>query len=434
MSVISRFKSPYFYAILLLGVVVFLSFNRHSKSTYNNYHSVIWADKAGYYIYLPATFIYNWDASKLDTSVTRSTGNGFILQDDNKINTKYTYGVALLEAPFFLTAHALAKLTGEPADGFSRYYHWSIMMASAFYLFLGLFFLGKFLRHHFNQGVVLISLSSILLATNLYYYTIDDAGMSHVFSFMAFSLFLFAYKESTVIDRKRYTRFLVPLSIGLIIAIRPINIVFPLFLWFWDLNDQSIPQRLKRLVADRKALALMLAIPAILLIPQLAYWHHLSGKFLYDSYVNEGFSNWAAPQLGAVWFSPHAGLFLYTPLMLCIVAGWFLLKQKSAGNAWLILILFLVVSYIFGSWWSWHLGCGFGHRGYVEYFAIFSVPLGYFISRIWNSGNAARRTGLLLLILVLSAYNLKLNYSYPGCWMVDTWDFAQFFHYLFNPA
>ena len=42
-------------------ITLFLTFNKHSKSGYYNYHSEIWADKAGYYVYLPAVFKFNFN-------------------------------------------------------------------------------------------------------------------------------------------------------------------------------------------------------------------------------------------------------------------------------------------------------------------------------------------------------------------------------------
>src|SRR5690554_5459863 len=83
------------------ALVIFLSFNRHSKSGYFNYHSEIWADKAGYYVYLPAAFKFNFDSRQFPDSIQIKTGGGFeLLQDQQKVVTKYPYGVALLQAPF----------------------------------------------------------------------------------------------------------------------------------------------------------------------------------------------------------------------------------------------------------------------------------------------------------------------------------------------
>jgi hypothetical protein len=95
------------FLTFILGFFIFLSLNRHSKSGIQNYHSEIWADKAGYYIYLPAFFIYNFQVDGLPAEIDKKTGNGFIVRD-GKIITKYTYGVALLQAPFFITCQNFA--------------------------------------------------------------------------------------------------------------------------------------------------------------------------------------------------------------------------------------------------------------------------------------------------------------------------------------
>jgi len=142
-------KAKYLYTIGVLcfiGFTLFLTFNRHSKSGYYNYHSEIWADKAGYYVYLPAALKFNFNPNNFPDSVDIKTGNGFILdQENDKVITKYTYGVALLQMPFFGLAELLAKPLNFKQNGFSPIYHWSINISSVFYLFLGLFFLKKYL-------------------------------------------------------------------------------------------------------------------------------------------------------------------------------------------------------------------------------------------------------------------------------------------------
>ena len=128
--------------LCFFGATIFLTFNRHSKSGQFNYHSEIWADKAGYYVYLPAAFKFNFNPENFPDSIDVKTGNGFKLDNRNdKVVTKYTYGVALLQTPFFCLAELLAGPLNFKDDGFSSIYHWSINLASVSYLFLGLFFL-----------------------------------------------------------------------------------------------------------------------------------------------------------------------------------------------------------------------------------------------------------------------------------------------------
>ena len=83
------------------ALALFLTFNRHSKSGYFNYHSEIWADKSGYYIYLPATIIYGFHPEKFPAGIDDSLGNGFMLEcENNKVRTKYFSGVAFYNFHF----------------------------------------------------------------------------------------------------------------------------------------------------------------------------------------------------------------------------------------------------------------------------------------------------------------------------------------------
>ncbi len=127
---------------LLYGLLCFLSLNRHSQVKLNTYHTELWADKAGYNVYLPALFIYNFDAKQLPPKLVANAGNGFAVDStSNKLITKYPYGVALLQSPFWLVAHAFSP----QKDGYSLYYQKSIDFAGSFYLTMGLFFLYSFI-------------------------------------------------------------------------------------------------------------------------------------------------------------------------------------------------------------------------------------------------------------------------------------------------
>ena len=180
-------KFLYLVLILLLGIMIFLTLNRHSKSGYYNYHSEIWADKAGYYVYLPATFKYAFNPDEFPDSMDVRTGYGFSLDlKDHKIRTKYTCGVALMQIPFYFLADVLTTPLHQKADGFSPVYHRAVNVAAVFYLLAGILFLYLFLRNYFKISVTVLVLASLVLGTNLYYYAIDETGMSHVYSFALF--------------------------------------------------------------------------------------------------------------------------------------------------------------------------------------------------------------------------------------------------------
>ena len=55
--------------ITLWSCLLLITINKHIRRQPNTYDSEIFADKAGYYVYLPATFIYNWNGQEMPDSI-----------------------------------------------------------------------------------------------------------------------------------------------------------------------------------------------------------------------------------------------------------------------------------------------------------------------------------------------------------------------------
>ncbi|PKP33149.1 MAG: hypothetical protein CVT99_01480 [Bacteroidetes bacterium HGW-Bacteroidetes-16] len=424
-------KFLYLVLILLLGIMIFLTFNRHSKSGYFNYHSEIWADKAGYYVYLPATFKYAFNPDEFPDSMDVRTGYGFSLDlKDHKIRTKYTCGVALMQIPFYFLADVLATPLHQKADGFSPVYHWAVNVAAVFYLLAGILFLYLFLRNYFKISVTVLVLASLVFGTNLYYYAIDETGMSHVYSFALFSGYLYLWKRIREKENKQIL-WLVIISMiaGLIILLRPLNVIFLVGTFFLDVQNRNELKRRLGSVFQLKTLGIILISVLVMLSPQLFYWKYLTGSFISYSYGNEGF-NWLNPQLMITWFSPKNGLLLYTPLVLIMLfsIGYMIFQKQSRSNGVLIGILFLVLSYVLSCWWQPEFGCSFGARNFVEYYALFALALGYGYQSIIKKGWLIQSIFWLMIALMI-AYNLKMTYSWDGCFYgVGYWDWNTYWH------
>ena len=294
-------KNRYLYILCVTAFIVvtlFLAFNKHSKSQNYSYQSELWADKAGYYVYLPLAFKYSFNANELPDSIEVKTGNGFKVDlNDNKLKTKYSCGVAILQTPFYLLADALAEPLGFKANGFSKIYNWSINIAAVFYLFLGMFYLKKYLLFSFKESVVYLALLALFLATNLYYYAIDETGMSHVYSFSLFAIYLYLLQSTRFLKNINFWKVLIfGIITGMIILIRPTNILFLTTYFFLSINTKDeIVERLKRLFSFKVIIPIVLGV-VLVFIPQLLYWKYTYGSVINYSYGNEGF-NWGAPQL-----------------------------------------------------------------------------------------------------------------------------------------
>jgi len=412
--------------MLIAGIMIFLSFNRHSKTGIFFYRSQIYADRAGYYVYLPASILFEFNPQLFPEDVDKKTGNGFQLNMENNIvQTKYTYGVAFFQLPFFLAAHVLAEPLGFENNGFSLIYHWAIDLSAIFYFLAGLLFLYQLLRQQFLKKTVILSLTFLVLSTNLFYYALIETGMSHVYSFSLFSVVLYLFYKWKIFKDK-------PISYGLllgflfaaIIIIRPSNIIFIIAVFF--INKDYL-QRIKLMLNPRFLIAFFL-IAFLFFLPQLLYWNYASGSLINYSYVNESFSNWNSPKIFAVLFAPNNGHILYNPSLLVIFAGIIFMIKKGMSNSYLILFVFIMVLYITASWWLPNFGCGYGNRNMVEYYSLLSIPLASFIEEY--NGKRTRYT-LFVILLIFSLYNLKMIYSYGGCWFGDgVWDWNEYLRWL----
>lgn len=401
-------------------LLAFVALNRHSKSKTIDYHYEIWADKAGYYIYLPSSFIYYFDAKKFPEKIDSITGNGFELDlEKNVIKTKYPYGVALLQSPFFLATYIYCKTRNDHITGFESVFARSISISAVFWLCLGLYFTYRILLLNTSKSTARLVTLSALLATNLFYYGTFDTGMSHVYSFFAFSHYLFLFQNTV---KSKFYYYQLGLSVGLIIALRPINVVFlplPIILSYLE-KKISYHEIYNTFINWRTILT-----GSILILPQLLYWFYLTGSPLYFAYEGESFSNLLNPEILKFLFSTNNGLLLYTPFWLLIILFPIL---KSQRIQLIRIFFFLSLVYLFSSWWSWNYGCGYGARCLVEYLPFFLIPFAQFIE------TSAKKNMLFSAIFVLASINIKMIFTYDMCWNFGDWNWKQFIKLITGPT
>jgi hypothetical protein len=380
---------------------------------YSNYYNKFWKDPGriiahdviSYYQYLPATFIYKDISMKFlkdDTGYferkiwATPTETGWYMG-------RMTMGLAVMYSPFFLVAHALAEPLGHEPNGYSPPYKAGLIIASLVYLALGLFLLRKFLRYYFPDTAVALTLLLIGLATNLYFYTVMEPTMSHVFSFCLYALFLLLLHNWLGKPGWRGAIFL-GLTAGLITLVRPSNIIIVLLIPLWMVgNVADLRERLSFLIKRWGMLAVMAIFAFLAVFPQLLYWKFASGHWLEYTYNREGFF-FGNPQFINGLFSYRKGWLVYAPVMSFAVAGLLLLAFRNRKLFWPVLVFSVVNMYIVFSWWSWWYGGGFGQRALIESYAVLSVPMAAFLG--WA---LTGRWYLKLVILALSAWFIFLN-------------------------
>lgn len=411
--------------LLFFSFTLFLTFNRHSKSGINNYHSEIWADKAGYYVYLPALFIYNFSGEQMPEDIDMLTGNGFTIQDE-VIKTKYTYGVALMQLPFFITGHWLSETLGYENDGFSLIYHKIINVSAVVYSWLGLILLYIFLIRYVKKTTAILTLACVYLGTNVFYYSVFDTGMSHIYSFFLFSAFLYISPQILKPKTRFTTLLLFGFITGLIIMVRPINMIFlPVYFFFNKVSFKEIKEYTKQL-------SVIVAVALLVMIPQFLYWEYSTGNYVSYSYEGEGFTNILKPRIAELWFSTNNGLLIFNPIVIFILAGIVYMYRQSRLKSLLLGGYFLLISLLFASWHDWTYGCSYGSRPFTEYMALLSFPFSLFIQK--HTSKTMISYVSVLLIILLIVYNLKLVFSYDGCWYGGIWDWNELIKLLTGPT
>lgn len=380
---------------------------------------VITSDGKGYYDYLPATFIYNdLNFGYLDTLKTQhydhKQSNEGINPTINghKVN-KYYCGVALLNLPFFLAAHTYARHSEHPADGYSRPYQQGVFVAAIFYLTLGIIFIRKLLRKmNYSVGVILTVQLFIVLGTGLIQYSHANAAYSHVYSFSLISMFCY-YIYRFIKNGQISTLALASFVLGLIVVVRPINVLCLLFVPFIAGSAKNFFRLLKKVFADHwtvTAIALLLFLFPLSI--QSCIWYEQTGSIYVYPYGEEGF-NLLHPRIHSFLFDMGNGFFVYAPVLLIILTGSVLvmIRTRDIYRVAVVLVALFILIWILSSWWCWSYGASYGARPMVDYYAIFAILMALFLKELkkryvkWILGSV----GLCLIVV-----NFTQAYQYQN--------------------
>ena len=297
--------------------------------------------------------------------------------------------------------------------------------AGFFYAFLGFYFLYRALIRNFSPGISFWVLLSIYLGTNLFHYVTKEMAIAHSYSFFLFSLLLF-YLPLYFSKPSFVNSLILGLLVGTIVLMRPTNFISGLLLIGYGVYSwQQFKVRLLFFLKNYGSILCILAAAFLVFVPQLLYWKEMTGHWLYYSYQEEGFKYWKNPKFLEVWFDTQNGLFLYSPLVLLMVFGMLIGIRQKRYQSPVLLLLFLIATYLFASWWCWHFGGAFGHRCYVEYYAFFVVPLAGLFEKIYQRPRGiAFKIIFSTLLVCMMVYNIRMDYLHsilPGRWDGAEW-------------
>ncbi|MDY0102389.1 MAG: hypothetical protein RBS07_05585 [Lentimicrobium sp.] len=412
-------KLKYSYSSAAIGVVLVLMLIISSNINWGGerWKNILESDAKGYYAYLPAIFIYNdLNFSFFDEIEKEKYYNENIFYDyrafvDGSYISKYYMGTALVQLPFFLIAHGLSIATNNDPDGYSKFYIILVNIAALFWLLAGLIFINRSLKSfQISDKIRAITLLTAVFGTNLFYYSISEPGMSHVYSFAFISMF-FYYTRQYYQTLRSVNMLTLSVLLGLIVLIRPVNGLIVFIFPFAAGSKAIFYQGIQRLFKPMKFLIAGTFIFLGVISLQLFYYKSATGSFFIYSYLGEGF-NFMKPHFFEILFSFRKGLFLYTPIYLLSFLGCIYLWKNNRFMFWSWLAFFFLITYVFSSWSNWWYGGSFSSRVYVEYIPLFMVLLAFALQYAKNKiQQRSLVTLILMLIVVCQTQTFQYRYN-----------------------
>lgn len=383
MKAIHSGKIVFYGAILIIVSVSLIGFSKHfSKVVSNEDPAVAGYDAFGYYMYLPhlvqkghLNISQEW---LVEVQQKRYGFDAYQLakrENGNYINI-YHMGLSFVQAPAFFIAHGIAKISGYKADGLSKPYVIAMLLNALLFLYLGLLYLYKFLKLYFNQTLAITLVLLAFFSTNLMATSYVSFMLQHVYLFSLISIFCYhffkAFKTKTI-DKKHF--FISVIIFGLCTVVRPTHVLlfFIPVIYLWNYFETK-----KKYVLN----LLLFPISSFLWnVPQFLYWKIIGGSWLLTNLHTEEIIL-IDPHLVEFLFSYRKGWFLYSPIFILLIPGFYLTFKESKRLFWSILITLIVCIWVFSSWECWHYAASFGSRVMIDLYPICFLIIGFLLNRI----------------------------------------------------
>jgi len=331
--------------------------------------------------------------------------------------THYGIGNALLWTPFFGIAHLWVKTANifgdqTPADGFSFPYVLLVSFGSALLAFVGILMVYDMLRHYYSMKASLIAALMVWFASPLTYYMYFSPTVSHAPSFFAVTLFIW-YWFITKKHRSTGQWALLGFLGSLVFIVRQEDamvMIFPaigsLFLYTTYFKKKKT---LNLELLKKNTIFLVSFIVGI--IPQFIFFKHTYGSFLVtgQQLTKHSFNLMNLLYTHKILLAPDHGLFLWVPVTIVAIIGWYWLYKKEKLIATCCITLFLLFLFFTASVKQWMAIASFSTRHFVGVFAIFAFGIAALIDHL-KKIPSPYIIGVSLLF-VLYNFNLLIQYG-----------------------
>lgn len=404
------------YILIFIFLFLIVLTQRFLSDKQNGLVVSVSSDGRGYYCYLPAAIIYqdfsyNYYHEK-ENNINKFYQPFLTPYKDKAIN-KYYCGTAFCLLPFFLLGILISFFAGTDINGYTDTFLMLVSIAPLFYFLLSTYLISKIAKHFsISEKISLITCLIFFFSTNLFHYSIQEPSMSHAYSFFAVTLFLYCYMRlyEQVTTKKLL---IIGLALGLVVLIRPVNIVVVLFTPFFSQNLKEYALFIKSLfIKHFSGVILFFLVMFLAIIIQFMFYYFQTGEYFIVTYEGETF-NFKKPEIMNVLFSYRKGIFVYVPILLASFIFIFVTKNNWFKKS-IFFISFSVFIYITSSWGCWWYGEGFSIRPVIDFLPVFIIILMF----IYNKISIAKKRIVLIIVIPFLFLNQLMAYQYSNL-MID---------------
>lgn len=426
----SQILIGFFATLFLILTISYFAFG-----TYRNWHYKVESDGKYYYQYLVSLvndrdidFTNDYNLMKPDWMVLPVDPygqRGHINSLTHKPSNLWTIGPAILWFPFYLVTWLIGYVTNlyNPnslnLNPWGQFMQYGTMFSAVVYTLLTLWLIYRLLQDYFQIVPILQTIALLLFGSNLVYYSVFEASMSHVYDLFSLVLFVYCFKKVFNNLNKTFSFFILGASGGLHTLVRTQNVLTILF--FAGLLTCLILQNPKY-IQLRQIWNFLLFIATYFLACLPVF---LVNYYLFDNpfTIPQGSEFFSEPHFWEILFSTHNGLFLFNPVLFIGFIGfcWLLVRswRKRTGQELILFVLLVafvaqvVVNSSVQDWWG---GDSFGQRRLVGSYLIFAIGLAYLLEKMRNWSKLASIPGQIFLWTLVPA-NLFTLYLFVFQWI-----------------
>lgn len=328
-----------------------------------------------HYIYLPTVWLdfdvdfTNQYAVAGDPWKHRTTPTG-------RPGNVFGIGAAVFESPSFVVGHAIARITGQRADGFSSVELFLVAWASVLATLGALYLAYRLLARRLGDDRLAIAGATIALAAGpALFYAVRQPGMTHPFAMLFATWLLDAWDASYAEERTARTWAKLGALLGFTILARPQLVTWGLCLAAAGIADLWSARRTHTLPRALGRLAIGVAAMLLCLLPQLVTWKVNYGSFFVIP-QGDGFMRWSETAWAETLFSSRNGLLPWSPLYVLALVGLGLAVRRASRLVIALVVGLALQAVVNGAVWDWWAGGSFGARRFDSTYLVWALGLG----------------------------------------------------------